>query len=51
MTPIITDSKTIGFDALPKYDIYNLAFSNILSNTCLSFLVGNSFLNADQSSF
>ena len=27
-----TDSKGIGFDAFPKYDVYNLTLSNTLSN-------------------
>jgi len=26
-----TDSKGMGFDAFPKYDVYNLTLSNTLS--------------------
>ena len=48
---MIIDSKTIGLDAFPKYDVYNLAFSNISSKACLSILDGNCFLNGDQSNF
>ena len=51
MAPIKTDSSGIGFDAFPRYDVYNLTLSNTLSNSCLSFLVGNDFLKDDHLSF
>jgi hypothetical protein len=46
-----TDPRGTGFDAFLKYEIYTLTLSNILSNFCLSLLVGSNLFNEDGSSF
>lgn len=44
------ESTGIGLLALDKYEVYNSALSNIVSNASLSFFDANLLLKSDQSS-